>query len=340
MAVKEPCLPVKIAQLAFCTNDLPQTIRFYTEVFGFAGAGGNVVWGRWLADIQGLGDDAATAIGWLVGRQDLFQLEFFNHTLPAPRELPPDWRPSDYGWVRWGLTVPDFEPALQRLCRAGVTTITEPQVHNGLRRVCFRDPFTQIVVEIMEDGSALPGGIRPRHYDLVPAVVYATLSVADLDRACRFYVDTLGLSHDGVALHNDEMEALWGLSGARSESFVVSAGDIYLEVVRYDDPAGRPRPTDYRLSDQGFMNIAVGSRLRAQSEALIERVRASGYRVNAELPGVAAGGTYVADGDGNSVEVICAPREFDSTFGFSPQPALLRPPSWPAATTGPAEAAP
>jgi hypothetical protein len=44
----------------------------------------------------------------------------------------------------------------------------------------------------------------------------------------------------------------------------------------------------------------------------------------------------MSDADGNSVEVICAPREFDSTFGFAPQPMLLRAPGWPAPAVGPA----
>ena len=271
-----------------------------------------------------------------MGRQDLLQLEFFSHTLPQPRPLSDDWRPSDLGWVRWGLTVPDFEQALERLRALGVCTITEPQLHAGLRRVCFRDPGTRTVVELIEEGPAVPGGIRPRYYDLVPAAVYATLSVPDLDRARVFYLDTLGLQEDEVVLHTAEMESLWGLPGASGQSFVARGGDVYLEVVQYEEPVGRPRPDDHRLSDQGFMNIAVGSRVRAESEAIIEQVRAGGYKVNAEMPGVAAGGTYMSDGDGNSVEVICAPREFDSTFGFAPQPELLRPSGWPAPAAPPA----
>ncbi len=326
MAVSESMAPPKIAQLAFCTSDLPQSVRLYSEAFGFAPAGGNMVWGQWLADIQDLGEDAATAIAWLVGRQDLLQLEFFNHTLPRPRPLADDWRPSDLGWVRWGLTVPDFEPALERLGALGVSTITEPGMFDGLRRVCFRDPGTNIVVELLEDGTGVPGGVRPRFYDLAPAVVYATLSVPDLEAAREFYLGTLGLLEDGVTLHTREMERLWGLPGAESDSFVAHGGDVYLEVVRYEQPVGRRRPEDHRLSDQGFMNIAVGSRVRAESEAMIERARADGYRVNADMPGVAAGGTYMSDGHGNSIEVISAPREFDSTFGFAATAAVAASP--------------
>jgi catechol 2,3-dioxygenase-like lactoylglutathione lyase family enzyme len=299
-----------------------------------------MVWGKWLADIQDLGADAATAIAWLVGRQDLLQLEFFNHTLPRPRPLADSWRPCDLGWVRWGLTIPDFEPALERLHELGVPTMTEPQYRDGLRRVCFRDPGTGIVVEVLEDGPGLPGGVRPRFYDLAPGVVYATLSVPDLEAARSFYLGTLGLVEEDVILHTPDMESLWGLPEARNQSFVARGGDVYLEVVHYADPVGRPRPEGHRLSDQGFMNIAVGSRVRAESEAIIEQVRAAGHRINAELPGVGAGGTYLSDGHGNSLEVICAPREFDSTFGFAPTPQLLRSPGWPSAAVAPAASAP
>lgn len=48
----------------------------------------------------------------------------------------------------------------------------------------------------------------------------------------------------------------------------------------------------------------------------------------------------MTDGHGNSLEVICAPREFDATFGFAPTPQLLRYPGWPSAAVPPAASAP
>jgi hypothetical protein len=86
-----------VVQLAMCSDDLPRTLRMYIEVFGFADAGGRKFWGEWLAHVQDVGDDAACLLWWLVGRQDLLQLEFFHHTLPRQRPLPADWRPSDQG---------------------------------------------------------------------------------------------------------------------------------------------------------------------------------------------------------------------------------------------------
>ena len=326
----------RVVQLAMCSNDLPLTLRMYIEVFGFADAGGRKFWGEWLARVQDLGDDAACLLWWLVGRQDLLQLEFFHHTLPEQRPLPSDWRPSDEGWVRWGLAVPDFDATLERLRGFGVDTLSEPIENAGLRRVCFRDPGAGIVVEVMEDGEQLPGGVRPRHYDLAPAVVYAALSVRDLERARSFYVDTLGLGEEAAdAVHSPELEALWGLHDARREVVVVRGGDIYLELVRYDDPAPRPKPDGYRLSDQGFMNVAVGFRSKPAAERLLGRVMDGGGQVNAGLPPSPAGGTYVKDNQGLSLEIAAQPREFDPDFGFMPVPLFGRPASWPQADVPP-----
>jgi catechol 2,3-dioxygenase-like lactoylglutathione lyase family enzyme len=326
-----------VVQLAMCSDDLPRTLRMYIEVFGFADAGGRKFWGEWLAHVQDVGDDAACLLWWLVGRQDLLQLEFFHHTLPRQRPLPADWRPSDQGWVRWGMAIPDFDDALQRLRAFGVETLTEPIEHGGLRRVCFRDPCVGIVVEVMEDGEALPGGVRPRYYDLAPAVVYAALSVPDLHRARNFYVNTVGLVEEAAeTLHSVELEALWGLDGARRDAVVVRGGDTYLELLGYSDPAPRPKPEGYRLSDQGFMNVAVGFRSRPPAEELLERIEAAGGSVNAGLPPSPAGGTYVEDNQRVSLEVAAQPREFDPDFGFMPVPLFGRGASWPQAGIPPA----
>jgi catechol 2,3-dioxygenase-like lactoylglutathione lyase family enzyme len=187
----------------------------------------------------------------------------------------------------------------------------------------------------MEEGEALPGGVRPRFYDLVPAFVYATVSVPDLGPARAFYCDTMGLVEEpDVVLHTPEHEALWGLAGARRESFVARGGDIYLEVVRYDDPVGRPKPDGYRLSDQGFMNVAVGFRDVVPLQQVYERVVAGGYHDNF-MPPRRSGGTYLRDAQGNSMEMLLAPRELDVSFGFLPHPEFRRPLVWPQPSAGP-----
>ena len=318
-----------------CTTDVPRSVQLYTEAFGFAESGSKVLWGERVARIQGLGDDAAFVLWWLVGRQDLVQLEFFHHTTP-PQRAAADRAPNDLGWTRFGITVPDFQPALERLAALGVRLLAEPLTHEGLSRACFRDPYTGALVEVMEEGAATPGGIRPRFYDLVPAVVYATINVPDLTEARRFFVETLGLAEEPqTVLHPPQLEALWGLPGAGRESFVARGGDVYLEVVRYVEPVGRPLPDDHLLSDRGFMNVALGFRESASLAQAYERVIANGYRDNFRPPRV-AGGTYLNDNQGNSVELLLASRELDPSFGFAPQPLFGRAPAWPQAAVGPA----
>ena len=314
---------------------MPRSVQLYTEAFGFAEAGGKVLWGERVAQIQGLGADAAFTLWWLVGRQDLVQLEFFHHTTPAQRPAP-DRAANDLGWTRFGITVPDFDPALARLEGLGIDLLGEPIVHEGLRRACFRDPYTGALVEVLEEGSRTPGGIRPRFYDLVPAVVYAAISVPDLTEARRFFIETLGLAEEPqTVLHPPELEALWGLDGATRDSFVARGGDVCLEVVCYDEPEGRPQPDDHLLSDRGFMNIALGYREAPALAATYERVVANGYRDNFRPPRV-AGGTYLNDNQGNTLEILLAGRELDPSFGFAPQPLFRRAPAWPEPSVGPA----
>jgi hypothetical protein len=259
----------------------------------------------------------------------MVQLELFTHTEPPQRPLPVDWRPSDLGWTRWGLTVPDFDAALGRLGRRGITTITEPVDREGLRRVCFRDPHVGIVVEVMEEGAATPGGIRPRFYDLVPAVVYAAVSVPDLEAARRSLIDVAGLVEEAPdTLHVPEHEALWGLPGATTKRFVARGGDVSIEVSEYADPVGRAAP-ERLLSDQGFMNVALGGRERAGAEELLERMRVAGSTINAELMPGKVGGTYLTDPARIPLEVLANTRDWDPNFGFTPVPRFLAPPGWP-----------
>lgn len=328
----------KLCQIAMCSGDVPRTARIYSEGLGFANSGGRLLWGERISKIQGLDEpDLTASVWWAVGRQDLMQIEFFEHTRPPQRPQPEDWRPSDHGWVRWGAVVPDFDAAVERLGALGVETLTAAIKVDGLRRVCFKEPAAQVIVELFEEGADTPGGIRPRFYDLVPAVVYATVSVADLDQGRRFFLDTLALEEDThTVLHTPEHETLWGLEGALCESFLVRTDDVWIEVVRYDDPPGRPKPDGYRLSDQGFMNVAVGFRDGGQLRETYERVLANGYTATAEAP-TDGGGTYLYDDQGTSLELMISPRELDERFGFVPQPVYRHPQVWPQAHVGPAE---
>jgi catechol 2,3-dioxygenase-like lactoylglutathione lyase family enzyme len=304
----------RIVQLGMCTADLARTARRYCEGFGFRDAGGHMMWGAGSAKIQGLGRDATGAMWWLVGEQPFFNLEFFRHSLPPQRPLPADWLPNTLGWVKWGFATADFDSAVAYL-KKGEIDVSQVVTVDGLRRVCFRDPEIGVVVEVMEEGAALSGSTASRGPGAAPRVVYATLSVSDLSRARALYTEVMEMAPVSARLHTPEMEALWGLPGAKREALVLDGDGVFLEIVQYLEPVGRRRP-NLLLSDQGIMNIALGYREREAAERAIARAVAGGCTLNAPLVEGEAAATYVSDPLGNSLELLCVPESMDAAFGW------------------------
>jgi uncharacterized protein YndB with AHSA1/START domain/catechol 2,3-dioxygenase-like lactoylglutathione lyase family enzyme len=155
-----------------------------------------------------------------------------------------------------------------------------------------------------------------------------TLSVPHVEDAAAFFAAGIGLKPSRVTLHKPEHEALWGLAGATTESRLFDGGEVLIEVVRYLDPTGNPRPHDYRLSDQGILNIAFGARTRANFDTVHQRAKAFGAKPNCRPVRLLGIGSvvYVNDPHGFSVEILqTKPGLADRTFGFEPRPPHKRP---------------
>jgi catechol 2,3-dioxygenase-like lactoylglutathione lyase family enzyme len=301
-----------VIQIGLNTTDVAATARLYCELFGFANAGGHLIWGEPMR-IQGLDPDARGLMWWLVGRQRFFQLEIFHHTRPAQRPLPDEWQPSDHGWTRFGVEVSRFDDAMATLGRWGIVLTGQCQDNSGIRRAAFRDPFVGCVVELIEATTPRVSG-----HALDPVVRYATSSVSDLTSARRFYGDVLGFGIDPLTgLHEPAHETLWGLTDARRDGFVVDSGTTKLEIVRYETPAGRPRQADYRTTDQGIVNIALGSRETMAIEHVVDRLRDEGCRLTPVVRFGDALGTYLLDPE-REMELIALPEALDAHWGFEP----------------------
>lgn len=313
-----------VAQLAFCTPDLPATVRRFIEVFRFADAGGDVLWGDWLARMQDVGEDVLCSIWWLCSRQPFFQLEFFQHSVPVASPEAALRRPCDIGWVRVGVAVPDFDATLERLAGVGIETLTEPREFEGGRRVAYRDPDVGVIIEILEEGAVGPP--QERVFNVDPTVVYAALSVSDLGEATRFLAEVVGFAElDPDALHRDEMEALWGLENARRErAAFAGGGGIAVEVVQYEDPTPAPRPAGSLIVDHGFSHAAFGFRDRSDLDAMAMRLEADGRRFTVPLGDPPAAATYLYGPDRIPLEILAMPRERDGVFGFAPREVKIR----------------
>ena len=292
-------------QIAFSVVDLRLTERWFREGFGLLPAGGSraLMRGPLAANVQGL-PRAASTCWWLLGRNSWFQLELFQFERPMAKLMPADFRPCDIGYTRIGIWVEDFDATMKRLAGLGSQPLTAPQGERGRRRACVRNP-DGVYVEIMED-DPLPQFNRRGRVDCPAAIRSVTLSVPQLVDAAAFFEAGIGLKASTVALHTPEHEALWGLAGATTESRLFDGGEVLIEVVQYLDPAGKPRPDDYRLSDQGILNIAFGARRKADFDAVYRRAEAFGAKPNCRpvhLPG-AGSVVYVNDPHGFSVEIL------------------------------------
>jgi len=302
---------LKLYQIALNSADLPGSLQLYATVFGFRNSGNTPIWGD-TAAVQGLGPDCRALVWWMIGADEFFQLELFTHTVPAQRPRPADWRPCDHGWVRFGIAVKDFDATLAAAANLGIHPIGTTVAKGERRHTAIMDPYSLVVIEIIENAHADDEG---------PHIVYATSSVADLGAARRFHEELLGLAIEPLEkLHSGEDEALWGLGGATRDGFLANAGGHYLEILHYAD--GRPEPDDRRLCDQGIMNIALGARSRLPVEAALKRLGNGGF----VPPHIVDWGEslcgYITE-RGHEVELAAIPESFDSVIGFTPAAPFL-----------------
>ncbi len=308
-----------IIQIVMGSDNLPLCKHLYSAVFGFAGAGDRLTYTQHNGQVMGFGGWGGATVLYMVGRQELMQLEFWTHTTPAQRPMPAEWRPNDIGFSRLGVSVPDFGATLERLAALDIPTMTAPILVNGLRRVCFRDPTVGIPVEIMEEGDGLPGE-RDRYHDLEPAVVYGAASVTDLEEAVAYFGEVVGLEKVDGELHSVDEERLWGLPGARRRTAILRGGTTFMELVQYETPAGRPRPLDDALDRQGFKTIAVGYRDPADTGGIFQRVKAAGFNWTVAEPASFVGGNHVIGAVAHHMKTLSVPFDLERQFGYSPEP--------------------
>jgi catechol 2,3-dioxygenase-like lactoylglutathione lyase family enzyme len=270
-----------------------------------------------VAKLQGL-PESEFEIGWLVDQQEFFQLEVFAFSRPAPRPRPAGWRPCDIGYRAIGIHVESFEETLARLEAGGSAPLGAQLGERGARRVCVLDP-DGLLVEVMEDDPREPARNRRTRPGIPSVVRSVTLSVLDLDRAGRFWTETVGLvPSDRQVLHSPEHETLWVLPGAERASMLLWGNDVALELVSYAKPRARGWPEGYRISDIGIVNVAVGGPDETAYEHIGARVRAAGYHVSPEGVFRGARAVYVQDDQGFSLELLYRSAESAHTAGFEP----------------------
>jgi catechol 2,3-dioxygenase-like lactoylglutathione lyase family enzyme len=310
---------MQCCQLALSTVDLTRTHWWYRRTLGFAAAGERRErGGPEFAAVPGL-PEVALDVWCLVGQQPFMQIEMIQFTRPVMRPRPQSWRRSDIGYSTVGICVPNFDGAINRIHETSGDFVSDPIGTVGHRRICLLDPDSTLI-ELMED---CPGGVvtaAPERRSF-PAVTFVSLSVRDIDQALSFWIDVLGCERvSDTMVHTTDHECLWGLSGAVRETAVVSAGGLLLECVQYSSPRSKNRPAGYMLSDQGILNVALGTTDRAEFDHLYSRAVGLGFKGHVEpwtVPDVATV-VYLTDPQGFSVELLHVSPSALARMGFVP----------------------
>ena len=303
---------MNLCQVAYSVLDGRKSARFYRDCLGFVPSGGTSLFkGPLYTRIQGL-PKVASSCRWLVDSEEFFQLELFEFSRPTPRPMRPDWQPSDIGYSRVQMRVGELERTLKRLAEAGHPTLGGPLEIEGRLHACVRDPDGVL----LELSQAMPGELPDSPQVAVTGV---GLSVPDLDRSRRFFVDTIGL-REGKP--QPEREQLWGLKVKQPNTLCLEIGGKRIELSQYE--GARPRRTDYQLSDQGLLNIALGFRRKKDLDRVFRRVVDAGYKPNSKPVHFGfCSVVYLNDDQGFSVELLHAMPVGDRFIGFKPPPKWL-----------------
>jgi catechol 2,3-dioxygenase-like lactoylglutathione lyase family enzyme len=304
-------------QIAMSVRDLPRTHAWYTAAFGFVPSSGTNAFKGYIAEkVQGV-KGARSCCWWLGDQQDFFQLELFQFERPETRSVSDEWRPCDIGYSSLLLQVQDFDETLARLKILNCQPITPPLGEDGSRRVCVRDP-EGVLLELFEV-DPLQNRSLPVHLDVPVLTLGVTVSVPDLEKSLTYFRDVLGMVEaPDQSLHKPLHEAMWGLENASSRRCVLLAGDSIVELVQYTSPVGEPMADDYRISDQGLLNIALGFRSKKMFRAVYNRCLNNGITGNWRPLNMGAWNVvYVNDEQGFSVELLQVQPWYDGQMGFS-----------------------
>ena len=161
------------------------------------------------------------------------------------------------------------------------------------------------MIELIEDAT-LSG----------PRLVGVALSVPELAVARKSFVEGCGCTV--LDEKPDDCGWLWNEQGADKQSLLLNGGTITLELNCYTSPDPKPWPADYKLSDIGILNVALGFRKTALIKGRLAAMQAVGFKPNRPLvgaPGVFLL-TYSNDAQGFSVETLMVSTLLMGGLGF------------------------
>lgn len=129
----------------------------------------------------------------------------------------------------------------------------------------------------------------------IRGVHHIAVSVPDLAKARRFYIDLLGAEEEVEPLSwRDDpfIDSVIGLEGSICDQFICRLGNIQIEVFEYHTPRSDPQDPDRGVNHYGYTHFALQV---DDIQACYDRLSAEGIRFHAP-PDL---GTITVDAEGN-----------------------------------------
>lgn len=309
-------------QIALSCIDLVHTEEWFRHGLGLLPAGGTrLTSGTPFADDVLAAPRAEAVCWWMAAENPQLRLALLQFSEPLPRLKSARFRPCDIGYTRISVHVVAFNKALADLAELGSHPVGPVVGKQGERRACVRSP-DGVFVEIMERDPL--SGMSRADRGSRATIRAITVSTPDLAASIAYFSALSGRSPTGISLHDDEHEVLWGLEGAKCTRAVLQSGDVLIELAQYADPAGKPRPVDYRVSDQDILNVSFGAGSAEAFEAVRERCLALAMQAShAQLRTRHERALYLKDPLGFSVQLTWSVSAAER--GLAPEPASDRP---------------
>jgi catechol 2,3-dioxygenase-like lactoylglutathione lyase family enzyme len=288
------------------TNEVENTLAFYTEVFGVGGKvapfGNEAV--PILTDSPGV--TLKVSMLQLPGNGFGFELTQFSNVTrtPAQPEI------SDPGAPHMKFLVRDIEPVVAAVRKLGTPILTTSKAPvtvttslGSAKAIFFRDPDGYIVEAIQAPVAA----DAPAQGNVVGAIMGVT--IGDLDTSSKFWQDVMGLELKGDRQFSTDKAQLdlMGIGAGGSFRTVTSVIPGSRARIEFTEFKGMPRkPFSLRVPDPGSSGMAIRV---ADIQNLLPKLKASGIRVisrNQELvnwsPTIR--NVFVKDPDGLNIELV------------------------------------
>jgi catechol 2,3-dioxygenase-like lactoylglutathione lyase family enzyme len=298
----------RVAQLALVVRDYRKSADFYARIFGLDHIFGTSAFrGKAAESVQGV-PGAASTTRWLIDGRKLFQLEIFQFDQPVSRPLPADREVCDLGYNRLIIAVRSLADIDKRAREfSGIeSSAIETWSADGRSHAILRDP-DGILLELVQAPELVP---RERPAMLVGLGLTTPDMTTTVEDLCQGFGFT---PNEDIFEHHRN----WSVGGRLQATQTLQLGDMFLVISQYRE--ARPRPSDYRLSDIGIMNFAVGFHQQDEFDRCYKKTLEMGMSPNCEPVTIKDRVSVVYNNlrHGFSVEMIFMAESYWGLYGFA-----------------------